>query len=264
MLAFHGNPASRRIWATDGAAARGCGVRLVAPDRPGFGRSDPQPGRGHTDWATDVAALTDHLGIGKFAVVGVSGGGPFALACAWRLTGRVTAVALVATGPPVPAVLRRCSRGVRAFFFGAHRFPWWLRRRVRALPGRLRADPDGFVRRMFATYSAADRALAGRDDLRARLRDDLLEAFRQGADASAHELALYARPWPVPLQEVTVPVRLWHGREDTVVPPVFGEYLAAALPRCEARFPEGAGHLWFLDHGAEILSDVSRAEENSR
>ena len=100
VFGFHGSPGSRRTHLGE-EAPRSADVRLILPDRPGFGLSDPQPGRALLDWPRDVAALADHLGVDRFAVYGFSGGGPYALACAWAMPERVTAAAVVGGEGPI-------------------------------------------------------------------------------------------------------------------------------------------------------------------
>src|SRR5690242_10978716 len=95
VFAFHGTPGSRLQFEIDDAPIRAAGLRLICPDRPGYGLSTFQPGRRLTDWPADVAYLADHLDIDRFAVLGTSGGGPHAAVCAALLGNRVTAAAIV-------------------------------------------------------------------------------------------------------------------------------------------------------------------------
>jgi pimeloyl-ACP methyl ester carboxylesterase len=254
VVACHGNPGSRRSWAPlDPGALRGC--RVIAPDRPGFGGSDGGA-RGHAEWPDDVRALADHLELDSFAVAGVSGGGPYALGCAWRLAGRVSALGLLGTGPVLPEVLRRAGPGVRAFFLAARQAPWLVRWRAGRLAAAARRDPEALVRRTFAAASAADRAVLERPGVTAHLARDFAEAFRRGGRASAAELVLYARPWCVPLAEVAAPTIVWHGAEDTVVDRACGAHLASGLPAAELRIEPGAGHLGYLEHAGDVLRAV--------
>lgn len=103
VFLFHGLPGSRLAWGLLPDHPFPPGLRIVAPDRPGYGRSDPNPRRTLLDWANDVTELTDALAINTFAIVGISGGGPGALACAWKMPERVTAVGVVACPAPTDA-----------------------------------------------------------------------------------------------------------------------------------------------------------------
>ena len=123
LLFFHGTPGSRRVARWADAAARRRGVRLIAPDRPGFGLSDPQPGRTLGDWPADVAELADALGLGRFAVAGVSGGGPYVAACAWRMPDRLTGAGIISGMGPLddPTLAAALPRRYRAAFGLARR-----------------------------------------------------------------------------------------------------------------------------------------------
>ena len=114
LLYFHGNPGSRLDFAPDryDEALRAAGVRFIGTDRPGFGLSDPKPGRGHADWPADVSALADSLGLDRFAVLGYSRGGRYALACAALIPERLTAVGTLSavTTPDMPGFARSYSR----------------------------------------------------------------------------------------------------------------------------------------------------------
>src|SRR4051812_50040309 len=101
VLGCHGSPSSRlERHVEDGGAYRRWGVRFIVPDRPGFGRSDPHPGRRIMNWPADVRQLLDHLGIGRFAVLSLSGGAAYALACAHVFEDRVRAVGVLGGAPP--------------------------------------------------------------------------------------------------------------------------------------------------------------------
>ena len=125
VLLFHGLPGSRLSWGLIPGSPFPPGLRIIAPDRPGYGRSDPKPGRTVLDWADDVAELADVLEIEKFAVLGVSGGGPGALACAWKMPERLTSVGVVSSPAPTnaPGVFEGMSKTNRFFMKLAWRFP---------------------------------------------------------------------------------------------------------------------------------------------
>lgn len=259
VLAFHGLPGSRLQRHPDPAIARAAGVRLVHVDRPGFGRSDPRPGRTLADWPGDVAALADALGFSEFALVGVSGGGPFALACAAALGERVRRVALVSSVGPPEAMRRPRALATPAglAFALALRAPWVLRGPL-ALGARVaRRRPRLALRAIAARAAPADRAIIARPDVQAMLAADLGEAFRQGAGAFAHEIALLARPWGVALATVRCPVAMWHGEDDRVVLPDAARALAARLTLAHAAFVPREGHFMVLERLPEILAWVA-------
>ncbi|MGQ0720796.1 MAG: alpha/beta fold hydrolase [Candidatus Eiseniibacteriota bacterium] len=255
VVAAHGNPGSRLAWAPLGRSDLR-GFRLIAPDRPGFGGSEGGTPRSHGDWAGSVAALADALGLGRFALVGVSGGGPWALAAAAKLAARVEALGLIATGPSP-------ERTAGPFLLAARHVPALIRVRAEVLARLAARDPHALVRRTFAGYPEVDRALLRRPEVAAHLAADFAEAYRQGGAASAREMTLFARRWSTAPAEATMPVILWHGLADTVIPLRAAEALAARLPRAKLVKVRGAGHLWWLEHLGEALAALRDAARES-
>jgi pimeloyl-ACP methyl ester carboxylesterase len=258
LFAFHGTPGSRLMLALADRPARSLRVRLIAPDRPGFGCSDFQPGRTFADWPDDVCALADALGLGRFAVAGISGGGPYAAACAWKVPHRLTSVGILSSvGPLVGSqATANLSRRHRLVFGLAARSPRLARPAMEAVRLGWRRFPDRLFARLVAWTPPQDRAIITRPEVRACLIDGLVDAFRGGGRGVAHELVLFGSPWGFPLQEIRLPVRLWHGQADALVPPAMGRRIAASIPRCEAVFVPRAGHYWVFDHIEELLRAV--------
>lgn len=259
VLFFHGTPGSRRVAGFAERAAKRRGIRLIAPDRPGFGFSDFQPGRTFGAWPTDVVELADALRIGRFAVAGVSGGGPYVAACAWRIADRLTHAGIVSGMGPLddPALAPWLPRRYRAGLALARRLPAAVRLGVGIGALGLRRAPGCVLAGVAATLPEVDRAIFRRPGVQALLLDDAREALRQGTRGAVHELALFSRPWDVPLDRIHMPLRLWHGEADAQVPVAIARRLAAVLPDCHARFMPAAGHLWVLDHLDEVLAALT-------
>ena len=254
VMLFHGNPSSRLSWGLIPGCPFRPDVRLIAPDRPGFGRSDFQPGRRLLDWPDDVCELGDALGLRQFAVLGVSGGGPAALACAWKIPRRLTAVGVVSSPCPTrsPGATEGMSRTNKTIFFLTQHAPILVRLNM-ALLAHL-ARKDRLVERLVYKMADVDKRLLERPELRQYLSAGFSEAFRQGGAGSAHELVInHGRPWGFALEEIRIVVHLWHGEDDPSVPPSMGRHLARTIPHCEATFIPEAGHLWILDHVGEVL-----------
>jgi pimeloyl-ACP methyl ester carboxylesterase len=253
VFAFHGTPGSRHQVLVEPAAALAAGARVIAPDRPGYGASTWKRRRTLEGWANDVAELADRLDIERFAVMGVSGGGPHAAACAHFLPGRVSAAALVSGVAPLaepgseagmmPAnrLFARTARKAPA----ANTLPFWL------MSVLARQAPELLVKGM----PAADAAVLA--------RPEVLSSFVAFAHASpttgraaAQEFGLFAREWGFDLAEVTVPVQVWHGDVDANVPVVHAELQSAAIPGAVLHVVPGEGHLVFVDHLEEILREL--------
>lgn len=255
VFVFHGVPGSRLLMDDDRPIAD-AGLRMIAVDRPGIGRSDPQPNRTMLDWPRDIAALADTLGARTFAVAGGSGGGPYALACAHVLPDRVSRVVLAASMAPLD------RPGALEGFAPSRRFAWWmlqhapLQRQITSwMQARLfRKEPTWMLGKMTRRMSEADRAAVMDAAVHDVLLGQLREAFRQGWRGVAQDFAVLTRPWGFALGEIRAPVDLWQGLDDENVPAAMGRYLAATLPNCRARFEPGGGHFGPLEMMDEILA----------
>ena len=257
LFFFHGWPGSRLEGRLGDEAATEIGVRLIALDRPGMGLSDFQEGRTLVDWPDDVVEAAAALGLDRFAVLGISGGGPYAAACAWKLPNRVTGTAIVSSLAPldVPGGVAGMGRQNRLVFQLVGSVPVLGRALMAAMARSVKRRPDRILGRGVA--AAEDKALLGLPGVQAILAESLSEAFRSGSRGPAWEMALYARPWGFPLEDITTPVYVSHGEEDANAPVTMGRYLAATIPDCRAAFYPGEAHLHFLNRLPEILEAVS-------
>jgi pimeloyl-ACP methyl ester carboxylesterase len=250
VFVFHGSPGSRLQVRAAHAPALARGIRIIAPDRPGVGLSTRLPGRRIADWANDVRELANALGIARFAVIGISGGGPYVAACAWGLPERITRAGIISgVAPPSPesglgSGLRRRERVVLDL---ALRTPWLLRAAMTVSAAPSRRWTEHLYARVRALAAPADRPILERADVAECLIAGMQEAFRQGGQGPADELLLLARPWTFRPEEIRIPVRLWYGEADAMVPVAMGRYLAAAIPDCRAEFIPGAGHYLVFD-----------------
>jgi pimeloyl-ACP methyl ester carboxylesterase len=228
------------------AAAAANGLCWVSYDRPGYGGSGPHGGRDVASAAADVAAVADALGIGRFAVLGHSGGGPPALACAAQLPERVIAAVSMSAPAPIDA------DGLDWF---AGWSPGITAENRAALGGRAsleahwaRAEPED----MGAFFTGADiSALGGSWSWLAGVA---AQAMQQGSEGMTEDTLANVRPWGFPLDVIRVPVLIMHGAADRMVPPAHGEWLSARCPAAEARIVPDAGHITVLDHAPEALS----------
>ena len=256
VLYCHGFPGSRLEPAFAHPIAASVGARLVCADRPGMGCSDPHPGRDLLAWTHDAEALVDHLGLGSFSVLGVSGGAPYALACAYRLADRVRATAVVSGVAPPEALAvtsRRSASGLGLRL--AKALPWGTAPVCRLLGVAARRASPLLITLVSAKACPRDRQVLAIADFRDALAASLREAFRNGARGAATEIGLLCAPWGFDLGDVGTPVALWHGDDDRVVPMAMGRHLEHALPDCRASYLPGHGHYSLVHDLAEpILS----------
>ena len=256
---FHGFPGSRlEAQLADRVAAR-MGIRLIALDRPGFGLSDFKPRRTIFEWPDDVVKIADALGINRFATIGVSGGGPYAAACALKIPQRLTAVAIVCGLGPLdtPNGTDRMIRTNHLIFFLGRRLPWLAKISLWRIAYQVRRNPEGTLRRMIVALPDPDKAVLARLEVKTAMKDNVVEAFRGGSRGAACELLLYTRPWGFLLQDIATRVNLWHGEQDVSVPPTMGQYQARTIPNCRAIFYPGEGHFSLvINHMEEVLSGL--------
>jgi pimeloyl-ACP methyl ester carboxylesterase len=238
-------------------------VRFIAPDRPGYGSSDFEPDLTYATWPDDVKELADHLGIERFAVIGVSGGGPGAMACAWRMPDRVSRVAVVSTtGPLEPEVLEQISRPNRAAYRVARRAPWLMRLNMKLLAWLQRRDLEGFLDKMAGKFSPADKRALETPGTRKGLEAAMsAEAVPPDARGYAQDVINQARPWPFPLAEIRCPVDLWQPADDTSAPPVVAEHIKQVIPDARVHRIPDAGHLWHIEHFATVAEHLKEQLE---
>jgi pimeloyl-ACP methyl ester carboxylesterase len=228
------------------AAAAANGLRWVSYDRPGYGGSSPHDGRAVASAATDVAAVADALGIGRFAVLGHSGGGPHALACAALLPERV--IAAVSVSAPAP--------------FDADGLDWFagwspgIAAENRAAAGGRAALEAHWAQaaeeEMSAFFTDADMtALGGGWSWLAGVAG---QAMEQGNEGYLEDTLASVRPWGFRLGDIRVPVLVMHGARDKMVPCAHGEWLAARCPAAASRTVPGAGHITVLDSAPDALA----------
>jgi pimeloyl-ACP methyl ester carboxylesterase len=252
---FHGFPASRIEAQLVHGAAVGQHVRLVALDRPGFGESDFRP-KTLADWPHDVVEVAEALGVDRFAIYGLSGGAPFALACAAGLAGRVRATAIVA-GLGMTIVTENFERlevFARTSFRLARSAPMLSQTVNRALAVVLKWRPELLNTLLAAGMSKPDREVLGDPEVAATLAASLREALRAGSEGASHELGVLARPWNFDVTTVLTPCYLWHGEQDNTVPVEMGRRLASLIPGCSATFLPGEGHFSLpLRHSDSVL-----------
>jgi pimeloyl-ACP methyl ester carboxylesterase len=254
---LHGTPGARRQIPTEARVfAEHENIRLIGLDRPGIGSSTPYQYETVATFADDMRTIADTLGIDKMAVVGLSGGGPYTLACAAAMPERVVAAGVVggvapASGPD------RIGGGLMAL--GSRVAPLL---EVAGAPIRLAAMTLIQLIRPLAGPAAdiyglmsppADRRLLARPEIKAMFLDDLLNGSRKQLAAPFYDIVVFARDWGFRLDEVKVPVRWWHGDADHIVPYAHGEHVVARLPDAEFYPMPGESHLGGLGRAEEIL-----------
>lgn len=261
LIVAQGTPSSRYLRYPDDSVARERHVRVITPDRPGYGLSTAPRRTSLTDWSADVAELADALGFARFLLLGYSGGGPYALACAAQLPSRIQKLGLIASIAPLsaPGVWAGLSSAARREITLLRWMPRpliWLQ--VRRMARAVARDPEKLVHDLIKASPEPDVVALQRPDIRAMSLEAFAEAMRQDGEGYLRDAQVFAPSWGFALEDVHVPVLLWQGEEDRNVAPVMGHALAAALPSCTATFLPHEGHIsLFANHWGDILSAMT-------
>jgi len=262
VIFCHGWPSSRTMARLTDEPARELGIRIVSLDRPGIRGSSLQPNRKLSDWPCLLEQVVERLDLPEFRMLAISGGAPYAYATAVAMPERVRAIAIVGGAPPTaeitdgegllplyrwmlalyrsrPGLLRRCFYLVRPFL--SVRSPVRFRPFVLKMLRLRRCDADSL--RNAAAFEAVFESQ--------RL------AWRASAEGVMADAEIYAQPWGFAIEDVRVPVRLWHGKEDRAFSVQLAEQMVKRLPNCKSRFVNDAGHYSLpIRHMREILEDL--------
>jgi len=262
VLFCHGWPSSRTMAQLADEPARSLGLRIISPDRPGICGSSMQLDRKLSDWPRIVRQLVDNLGIGEFRILAISGGAPYAYATAVAMPERVRAIAVA--GGVIPFAELKDFKGLLPLYR-------WMLAFYRNRPQLLRqlfrlAKPFLSFRAPVRLRPLLLKMLLLRPCDAASLRDDAAfeaifesqrRAWRGSAEGVMIDAQIYAQPWGFGVQDVRVPVRLWHGIEDRAFAVRLAEEIANRFPDCKARFIPNEGHYSLpIRHMREILEDL--------
>lgn len=266
LLWHGGSPSAAVPFDRFDAAVAAAGLRLVTLSRPGYGASTPRPlpadrAPAYADDVPDTLAVLAHLGLDRVLCAGWSGGGPRALACAALLPHRVVAAASVAGVAPSGMPDLDWSAGMApenqaeyaAAAAGAQAYEAYL---SEDFAGILEAGPADVVASLGALLTEVDRAVVD-DEVAQWLTDVFHKAAAQGVRGVRDDGLAAVAPWGFDLADVTVPVSIWQGSDDAMVPPTHGAWLAAHVPGARAHLLDGEGHLTLVTTRlGDVLADL--------
>ena len=269
VFVLHGTPGSRLGVAPRASLLYQLGVRLIAYDRPGYGYSDRNPDRDVASAADDLVAVADHLGIDEFAVVGRSGGGPHALACAALLPERVTrAAALVSLAP------RAGAAGMGPLWFegmtqgnvdeytqaavGVSQLAPGLTERARTIHD----NPAELITQLLEEVQAADLLVMSDAGIRRMLKDNYREALRQSGLGWIDDAVALTKDWGFSVADIAVPVLLWHGQEDVFAPVQHSQWLAEHIPGATLEIAPGRAHFDAVSVLPDLLPWLKQPRQN--
>jgi pimeloyl-ACP methyl ester carboxylesterase len=262
VMFCHGWPSSRTMAQLTDEPARELGIRIISADRPGISASSLQPDRKLTDWPRLVDRIADYLGIHDFRMLAISGGAPYAYATATAMPQRVRAIAIVGGAPPLAEIsdsngLLPLYRWMLALYRTQPRLLrrlFYLARPVLSLRPPLRFRP--VLLKMLLMRPCDAESLRDAAAFEA-IFESQRRAWRASAEGVVADAQIYAQPWGFAIEDVRVPVRLWHGKEDRAFSVHLAEELANRLPNCHARFVDDAGHYSLpIRYMRDILEDL--------
>ena len=260
VIYCHGFPSSRREAMLLHEAALDANARIIAPDRPGYGDSDPAPERSIADWSDDVALLADRLKLGKFGLIGVSGGGPYALACAARIPERLNGCALICPLGPIyiDALLNQMNWAVRTNL-AVGKQPHWLGALMFGghTTALLQHWPKLVEDLRSIAAPKADRDVLAQGNNAAILNQTIADAMRNGAPGARRDLYLYTHDWQLSIGDITRSISIWHGDADGTVPIEHARWYADHLPDAQLTELPGEGHYSVpLLYSRQILANL--------
>ena len=263
VFSFHGRDGSR-LEAVFGKEkiASDLGIKLICPDRPGMGLSEYQNNRSILDWPSDVLELASHLDLDKFAVLGGSGGAPYALACAYKIPEHLTGCAVVSGLGPYEISKNKLDRRNKSLFFIARHFSWTYQPLLWLMMARKMKDEKWWEKnyqKLYPLLPEPDQKMISETIVKERMTNKTIEAFRQGSKGTAHDFKLYARPWGFKLTEISdkIKVKIFHGELDGTVPISIAQTISEQIQNCETKFYPNEAHLSvFINNFEEIIQSL--------
>jgi pimeloyl-ACP methyl ester carboxylesterase len=259
LFYFHGSPSSRfesALYVTE-ELLQSLDVRMIAVDRPGMGLSDFLPDRRLLDWPRDIFALADHLKVERFAVLAYSLGGPYGAVCAFAIPERLTKVGIVSGAALFTEMelMKNINKGTRRFLHMPRENPLASRLFLGLMLGVMpRIAPNRFIAGASSVLPEPDRRIVLSDPVFQKGFIRMVrEAMRQGTRGAYHESLLAITEWGFRLQDIQMPVLLWHGEVDQNIPVEMAHYFATTIPKCEAKFYPHEGHLSLFKKNVEEI-----------
>jgi pimeloyl-ACP methyl ester carboxylesterase len=271
VLWFHGTPGARRqLPPRARRLALAQNVRLIGLERPGAGDSTPHFYDKVLDWADDVEVALDHLGIDRYAAIGLSGGGPYVLACAAAHPDRILAGAVLGgvaptTGPEAPdgGLIRLAQR----FQGPIHLFRSPMGTTLGAILQLLRPVMDGGVGYFTKILPEGDQVVFHEPEMKAMFLDDIVHGSTRGLHSVFFDILLFSRPWGFDLADIEVPIRFWQGDSDPIVPVEHAIRMAELVPDSSLEIRPDESHLGALaiaDEVLEVLLDLWPVDDRAQ
>jgi pimeloyl-ACP methyl ester carboxylesterase len=258
---FHGLPGSCVEAESADAAARDLGVRIIAVDRFGYGDSHSADGFGFFNFSDALSEIVHALNLGRYSLLGFSGGGPYALACATRLGEHIDKIAIASS----PAAF---STTVMQAHYNPQSRPLFELAAVdielaRQQLAPLAQSPQAALQYMLSNISTDDQRLFNQSQYHDSYAKSMTGALNQGTEGTVFDLNLLGLPWPFDIHAMRVPVSIWHGEEDPICGIAIADYLADTIPGARLHKLPGKGHFFLFEHWRDVLSDLVNENETA-
>ena len=259
IFGLHGLPGSRIWFEENEEVSSSIGVRLITLDRPGFGNSDQKKNRNFLDFSYDIQELAQHLKIKKYSVFGISGGGVYAAACAYKNYNSIFKCGLVSTvgefknGIP-PKEMAGENRNV---FILSRKFPWLLKLILNQQKALIEKRPEKYKSAIMTNTKhlcKSDQLIMKKEENAEFMLIHMKEAFKKGVKSTVNEAKLFCKDWGFNVKDIKIPIEIWHGIEDTLSPIGPIEELSNKIQNCNKNFVEGKGH--FLTEEENIWKKI--------
>ncbi len=261
VIFMHGIAGSRYLRHPDDDILMRQSIRLIIPERPGSGDSDPLPNRRIIDWPQDITELADHLQLGQFSVLGYSAGTGYALAVAAAMPQRVLTLNLVAAVPPIIELedLRAFNPVFCMTLFVARYTPSLLPALMRVMVKDIRRNVYQYLEKIFADAPEQDREILANPKLRANIAAGLRASVKCNEQEIAQEVLITAKDWELDLNQIHMPAHIWYGEKDPLVSLGAAQKLAGMLPNAQLNVVPAAGHYLLYSHWQELLSAINKS-----
>ena len=255
IFLLHGNPGSRLSWGLIPGSPFLPDIRIIAPDRPGYGSTDFKA-NALERWPRDMLELADHLDIGRFSLFAPSGGGPYALTCAWKIPDRLNTIGIFGSvGPNVPEATHGAIKSLKLLWGLSNPLFPLIKLQMKITARYAKRNPGKLAEKMKdLELSEYDKKIFERGEIKRIFEIDLPVAYQQDGIGSAYDTTIPAK-WSIPLEKIESKIHVWHAEKDILVGNM-SKYIADKLPNAELVFIPEAGHLWILDHMKEVLDTL--------
>ena len=267
LFYFHGNQGSRYEAEFIKDKIDSLNIHIISLDRPGMGLSDFQERRKMLDFPEDVLELAKHLSLERFSILGGSGGGPYALTCAYRIPPDQLERCIVVSGlGPYSLSKKGMVRRSKNQLIIAKYFPWSIHFLIWASMGRKVGDEEWWetnYNKLLDMLPEPDRKVSLDTEIKKRMIKKTIEAFRQGSKGPAHDFKLFAKPWGFTLEEIPVEtkVSLFHGEMDINVPLTMAQTMNEQILNSELKIYPEEGHLSVLVNRFKEMWDKSGVKQ---